>query len=360
MRIIDRYVIRIFLTVLVGAMVAIVAIFIVLNLTDNMEKFIEASAPLKAPLLYYLNFAPYIIVLTLPVGMLLASLSAIGSLVRSNELLALKASGVSSFRPIFALSFLALIIVCLSFLFSENVVPRANEAKKMIWNQYVSKQGRVSYNETINRTLDLGGGTMLFIRSFNSGTNVGEYVTLAQASGNRIRRVIQARSLSYDEAGDRWQFNQAEERIWEAGVERFLTHETLIEDLPELSPTELNPRRRDPEEMAYSDLLDYVRRGEARARNITRARIDLNMKTALPFSIFIIVLFGSSLAAVRRRAGLAVGFTASIGICFIFYFVIRAGQAFGYNGDLPPMLAAWLGNIIFGALSLFFLARARY
>jgi len=360
MRIIDRYVIRIFLTVLFGAMVAIVAIFIVLNLTDNMEKFIEACAPLKAPVLYYLNFSPYIIVLTLPVGMLLASLSAIGSLVKTNELLALKASGVSTYRPILALSFIALIIVGLSFLFSENVVPRANEAKKMIWNQYVNKQGRVSFNETINRTLDLGGGTILFIRSFNSETNTGDWVTLAQTSGNQVRRVVQARSISYEEAEDRWQFNQAEERIWSDGVERFQTHEMLFEDLPQLIPAELNPRRRSPEEMAYGDLLDYVRRGEARSRNITRASVDLNMKTALPFSSFIIVLFGASLAAVRRRTGLAVGFTASIGICFVYYFVIRAGQAFGYNSDLPPLLAAWLGNIIFGTLSLFFLFRARH
>ena len=69
---------------------------------------------------------------------------------------------------------------------------------------------------------------------------------------------------------------------------------------------------------------------------------------------------GAALAAVRRRTGLAVGFTASIGICFVYYFVIRAGQAFGYNGDLSPLFAAWLGNIIFGTLSLFFLARARH
>ncbi len=360
MKTIDRYVIRIFLSVLIGSMAAIVLIFIVLNLTDNMERFIETGAPLKAPVLYYLNFAPYIIVLTLPVGMLLASLSTIGSLVRSNELVALKASGVSAYRPITALSILALVIVGLSFLFSESVVPRANEAKKMVWNKYVSQQGPVSYNETINRTLDLGGGTTLFVRSFNTATNRGDDVTLAQIDGTQVRRLVQARSLQYDETTRTWELGQVEERTWENGIEQFATHDALSEDLPQLSPAELNPRRRSPEEMAYGDLLDYVRRGEARARNITRASVDLHMKIALPFSSFIIVLFGAALAAVRRRAGLAVGFTASIGICFIYYFVIRAGQAFGYNGDLQPLLAAWLGNIIFGALSLFFLARARY
>lgn len=360
MRILERYVIRLFLLVLIAAMVSIVAIFTVIDLTEHMEDFIEASAPLIAPILYYLYYIPAIFVLTLPVGMLLASLTAIGSLVRNNELLALKASGTSTFRPIRSLAVLSIFVVGVSFAVSESLVPVANEAKGMIWNEYVRKEGHISINETINRTLDLGSGKILFVRSFNTEENEGQNVTLWETSGIETLRQLQARSMQYLEERGSWRFDAATERKWYDGREEYREYDSLEEDLPELTPVELSAPREEPEEMAYSELIQYVRRSRIRGRDITRALVDLQWKIALPFANIIIVLFGAALAAVRRRTGLAVGFTASVFVCFVYYFVMEMGRAFGYNGDLPPLLAAWLGNLIFGALSLYFLWRARF
>ncbi len=90
MKIIDRYTTRSFLVVLIGSIVAILAIFVVLDLVENMESFIDEGAPFMAAMLYYVYYSPWIIVLTLPVAMLLASLSTVGSMTRDYELVALK------------------------------------------------------------------------------------------------------------------------------------------------------------------------------------------------------------------------------------------------------------------------------
>ncbi len=359
MKILDRHIARTFLLVLAGSMVAFVAIFIIMNLTEQMDRFIDENVPVRAVLLYYLYFTPFILVLTLPIGMLLASLSTIGGLVRSNELTAIKASGVSIYRPIGTFTVLAIFVTAFSFLVSELIVPRANERMEMVWNRYVTKQGAISRTETVNRTLDLGSGTLLFLRNWDSAAAAGQHATLSSSEGIRIERVIQAERIRHTEAGQ-WRLDNATIREWVDGAETYIHHDRWIADLPGLDPDELSARHRDPEEMGFSDLLEFVRRGRERGRYITRALVDLHMKVALPFANLIIVLFGSALAATRRRTGLAVGFTTSIIICFTYYVVMRTGQAFGYNGDLQPMLAAWAGNLIFGVLSLYFLFRARF
>lgn len=360
MKILDRKTIRQFLIVLLGAIVAFLAIFVIVDLVENLEDFIDQSAPWKAPVLYYLYYAPFIVVLTLPVAMLLASLSTIGQMTRDNELLAMKASGISPYRPIRALAGVALIVAVLAFAVGETVVPKANEKKQMVLNEYVNKRGPVSRNETINRALDLGEGRMLFVKRYNAQQRLGLDITLALSEGVELVRLVQAQRMRYQPERDLWALEDVEERVWREGQESFATHERLVETLPALTPEELAKRRKEPEEMGFAELLDYVERGRARGRDVRRSVVDLHMKVALPFANFIIVLFGASLAAVRRRTGLAVGFTVSILICFVYYGVIRTGQAFGYNGDLSPALGAWIGNIIFGLLSLFFLRRARF
>ncbi|MFO7768298.1 MAG: LptF/LptG family permease [bacterium] len=360
MKTLDRKAVRQFLLVLLGAVIAFLAIFVIVDLVENLEDFIDQDAPWAAPVLYYLYYAPFIVVLTLPVAMLLASLSTIGQMARDNELLAMKASGISPYRPIRALAAVALVITALAFVVGETVVPKANEKKQMVLNEYVNKRGAVSRNENINRALDLGEGRMLFVKRYNDQDRLAMHITLARSEGVEVVRLVQAERMRYQPDLDRWALEEVEERTWSDGEESFTTHARLIESLPALTPEELAKRRKEPEEMGFSELLDYVERGRARGRDVRRSMVDLHMKMALPFANFIIVLFGASLAAVRRRTGLAVGFTVSILICFVYYGVIRTGQAFGYNGDLSPALGAWAGNIIFGVLSLFFLRRARF
>jgi lipopolysaccharide export system permease protein len=360
MKILDRYVSRTFSLVLIGSIVAFISVFVILNLTEHLEDFIDQDAPLIAPVLYYIYFMPYMAILTLPVAMLLASLSTMGGLVRSNELLAMKASGISSFRPIRTVIILSLFVSVAAFVIGETVVPRTNEAKEMIWNRYIKKSGAVSRTSIINRALDLGEGRVLFVQRYNTEEQQALDVTLAETSGIQVTRLLQATRMNFLPEEQLWLFDSATERTWTDGRETFAEHTSLRQDLPHLSPDEMAERRKDPEEMGYAELYNYVSRGLARGRDVTRALVDLNMKVSLPFANFIIVLFGTALAAVRRRTGLAVGFTASIFICFIYYGFMEAGRAFGYNGNLPPVIAAWIGNLTFGIFGLYFLRRARF
>jgi len=87
--------------------------------------------------------------------------------------------------------------------------------------------------------------------------------------------------------------------------------------------------------------------------------VELYLKIAFPLTNTIVVVIGTALALRVRRGGLAVSFGLSVFISFVYYAFIRLGQALGHSGQLPPIVAAWIGNFFFGALALELLRRAR-
>ena len=87
--------------------------------------------------------------------------------------------------------------------------------------------------------------------------------------------------------------------------------------------------------------------------------VELYLKVSFPLTNLIVVLIGTALAIRVRRGGLAISFGLAVFISFVYYAIIRTGQALGHSGTLPPFLAAWLGNIVFGVLGLELLRRAR-
>jgi lipopolysaccharide export system permease protein len=87
--------------------------------------------------------------------------------------------------------------------------------------------------------------------------------------------------------------------------------------------------------------------------------VELYLKISFPFANFIIIILGIPLAANPRRSGGTVGFGLSITISFIYFVILRAGQSFGYNSSLPPLLAATIGNIIFLIIGLLMFIKTR-
>ncbi|UCF64371.1 MAG: LptF/LptG family permease, partial [bacterium] len=85
-KIVDRYIIKKFITILFFNILAFIVIFVVIDLIENLDKFLSFDATLKDVFLYYVFYIPFIIILTLPVSMLLSSLFSLGSMAQHNEI----------------------------------------------------------------------------------------------------------------------------------------------------------------------------------------------------------------------------------------------------------------------------------
>jgi len=142
-------------------------------------------------------------------------------------------------------------------------------------------------------------------------------------------------------------------------VQKFETFQRLVKFDLNVKPELFIRKAKHPDQMNFQELYDYVKSKSKSGVEVSKELVQLHMKIAFPLASFIIVLFGAPIASLPRRSGLAFSFGATLIISFVYYVLLKFGQSLGYNEKLPPFMAAWMGNIVFGVLGLVILFKSR-
>ena len=136
-----------------------------------------------------------------------------------------------------------------------------------------------------------------------------------------------------------------------------------VEDIPgvkklNVKPEQIIKKQLKPDEMNYGEMKDFVDNQLKNGQNADRVLVDFYSKISFPFSSFIVIVFGLSIStSSKKRKGLALQFGISILVSFVYLGFVKISQTFGYNGDLNPLLTAWVANIVFilfGGVNLYF------
>lgn len=357
--ILDRYVLKKFLSVLLFSLLAMVTIFVAVNYVENTDKFIDRKVPNAIILEYYLNFIPHIIALTLPVDVLLASLFAIGGLARFNELTAIKASGVSIYRTLSLVLVAAALLCGCNFWVSEAVVPDANAKKSTIWQEYVDRVSAT--RRAIGRDIRLydPAGMKVMIERFDAKNLAATNISVQENFGIRMKRRIDAREARWDSASASWMFLNGAIRTFEDGTERFESFARHSETALFFTPDDIMKRDKKPDEMNVAELAEFIEKLKRSGARTERWEVDYHLKFSYPLTCLIMVLFGSPIAASRKKSGAGMNIFLTLVICFSYWIVIQMGRYFGYSKSVDPISAAWAGNVLFGMLSVFVFARVR-
>jgi len=382
MRLLDQYVSKKFLLNLLFSLTAFASIFITVDLLEALSEFIDRQTPGMVVASYYFYFLPYVIVLSMPVAMLLAAMFSVGQLSKYNELTAILAAGQSLHRAVLPIFVIGLLISGLMLIFAEKIMPEANQRKAEIKAKYIERMPRhvparlsnLSFQESVTPDSTIPDGEVaanfttpvrrVFIGYYDDANKVAQKVSVQQYHGVFITERIDAVQMRWQEAvagqPGGWRMINGYRRQFEGEQEKVaIKFDTLL--VPELSfsPRTLTKVQKAPEEMSYEELQQFIREVARNGGNPKRWLVDLYLKISFPLANFIIVLFGAPLAAGKVRSGGAVGVATSLVICFLYFGTVKTSQSMGQNGTLEPLLAAWLGNIIFLVAGTFFLVRAR-
>lgn len=348
MNILDRYLIKKFLFVLLFASLAFVAIFIVVDLIEHLDRFLDSKAPVSRTIVYYAYYVPYIVILTLPVNMLLSSLFSLGSMSKYNELVAAMSSGVSLFRIILPLLVLAFFISIVAGLLGETLVPEANRSRIDIYEHEIRNLPRQPLGIVTKVSVQDHDERQVSIDQYNIRTQRATKVNIVWREDNRIVERWDARNMTWDTTRTAWLMKNVTKRRFEGNSEKISRQDTVWLTQTRVSPESLVDLDRKPEEMTYFELKSFIDKINDLGTNPRKWLVDLYSKVAYPFASFIIVLFGAPMASQKRRSGYTVGFALALMISFAYFGFIQSGKALGYSGTLDPILAAWIANIIFG------------
>ncbi len=357
MRILDRHVLREFSGYLALGLGGFVVLFIVVDVFEKIDVFLDHHAPWDLIARFYLFRAPEVIVQVLPVALLLATFLGLGQLNKFGELTAMRASGVSLvriLRPVFVISFAC---VAVSLLLGEWVVPAANRERDHIYEQRIQQLRRDEATERADVTYLGEGGRIYVVRLYLVRQQRMHEVSLQEFRRGELARRVDAAEAHWD--GRQWVFVSGYERSFQRGVERARPFDRL--PMPELAevPADFAKESVQPNEMDYFSLREYIVRLRASGARVANYLVDLHLKLSMPLVNIVVILFGASIATRLRLQSAAVGFGLSVAIAFLFVAIMRTGQALGHNGALPPYVAAWFGDVLFGTIGAFMLADAQ-
>ena len=357
MRLLDRYLIREQLVSLAAGLTFFVAIFIVVDVFEKLDTFLDHKVPVHILAHFYAVSIPSIVVMVLPMAMLLSCLLAVGQIGRHNELTAMQAAGVGLGRIVTPLYALALLVCILVFATNETLMPGLNALKNKIYRGRIQEQNLEGAVVRTNLAYLGAQGRTFLIRSYNIADRSMREVVIQEIKEHTLSGRIDAATARWE--GDKWVFRDGYTRRFDReGEHAAHFNELTIPGLPE-RPEDFAKAEEDPKSLSYWELERYIVRLRQSGSRVQSYLVELYLKVSFPLTNLIVVLIGTSLAVRVRRGGLAISFGLAVFVSFVYYAVIRTGQALGHSGTLPPLLGAWLGNILFGGLGLVFLRRAR-
>ena len=364
-RILYSYITREFLVIFAAALGGFLLVCLIGDAAERLSKFIDSQAPVKLILLYYMFQVPFYLIYILPASSLIATLFTLGRMNRHHELTAMRSSGVSLGRIFMPLLVVMLFVSAAAFLIDETVVPAANIRKTEIYDYRI--RGRTKPSLDVRSNLDYLGEdgrrwrAASFLRRTSSLREV-EFLKLADQSEHpRIAYRIDAPLANWS-ADSGWCFIDGTLRLFDHerhASEWVVNFDRLyLKDAVEV-PEDFTFEVKQAQQMNLRELSVAIQRKVRNGVRVTRDRVELWLKTSMPVTSFIIVVFGAPLAVSRRRLGPGIGTALGLLVYMVFMGSFYITRSLGYNDVIHPVAAAWSSNIIFGIAGIVFFLRVR-
>ncbi|MBX2956393.1 MAG: LptF/LptG family permease [Cyclobacteriaceae bacterium] len=359
MKLIDRYIVKQFLTTFIFVVLMLLAVITVIDLTEKTDKYAKAGLNWWQILGYYADFLPWIAGLVTPITVFIAAVYVTARLAGRTEIIAILSSGVSFRRLLVPYFAGALLIASISFWLNGWVIPNSNKTRLAFEIAYLNKNSNPNLR---NIHLQISPNTFIYIQSYNSSTDKGYQFTLERFENNKLIEKLTASRIEWDTAKSKWTLRDWKlkriELVFEKGkadsVGDKITSGLALDTTLVIHPKEFKNDYRKFDGLTISELKDYIKtlrfRGSA---GIETYEVELFTRYASPVSIFILTFMAVIVSSRKSRGGtgyqIAIGFVLSF--IFIMFFILF--RSFAESGALPPMISVWIPSLIFGTLSIF-------
>ncbi len=357
--ILDRYVLRKYLFIFALIFAGLVSVSIIVTFFERIDNVYAHDKPLSLFFQYIWARVPEFAFFILPVTALTTTLLALGILTKFNEVTAMKACGISLYRIIFPIIFMALVTSLFAFYLQERIMPRANNRAEEIWNRINDYPSR-SYSY-LNRHWVLGRekDRIYHYDFFDPGRSAFSRLSVFDidlASWSLAGRTYAEKAVL---AGETLRLTDGWSRRFSGDLaEGFQTSGEA--EMPGVERKDYFLKEwKEPSQMTYAELRAYTADVAVMGFDTTRLRVDLHGKIAFPFVCLVMTLLGVPFAFSMGRRGALVGIGLSVIIAMVYWGAIGVFRSLGYVDYLAPFLAAWTPNLVFGLAGIYLLFRLR-
>ena len=349
----DLYIIRKFLGTYFFAILLILAIIVMFDVNEKMDKFLQA--PLKATIFdYYVNYLPYMANQFSPLFTFIAVIFFTSKLAGNSEIIAILSSGVSFRRLLVPYMVSALVIAVFTFTLDAFIIPPANVKRIDYQNKYIKNK---AVDSGSNIQLQVVPGEIAYMSRFDNRSKTAYNFSLEKFDGKVLRSRLTASSAVYDTLY-RWTVRDYMIRDFK-GMKEEIRQGGRLDTVVPIEPRDFLIAQNDHEKMTTPDLYNYINRQKMRGvANIKGFEIELHRRFAMTAAAFILTLIGMSLSSKKVKGGMGINIGIGLVLSFSYILFSTVTSTFAISGYTTPFIAMWIPNVVYLIIGIFLYRRA--
>jgi LPS export ABC transporter permease LptF len=361
MKILRSYILKEFFGPFFVSLAALTLVMLLGNLVRLADLIINKGVDIFSVSKLFIFLMPALLTYTLPLAVLVAVLLCIGRLSSDNEIIAMRASGVSVLRLIIIpLLTVGLILSLILFIFNDQIIPYAHFASRRTLGSIGIKNPAAAFEAgTFINAFDkyiifvyrIEGNKLYQVRIYEPQPDNKPCRTIVAKEGEFVslpeKRMVKLKLI--DGTSDEPDLNNPG-RFYKLNFQALFLNLSLAE-------TDKDEIRKKPKDMTFEEIKQKIKKFKASGIEIFPLLTDLHKRFALAFSVIIFILLGCGLAMLTRRREKSINFSIAFVVAVIYYLLLLGANALSLQGYLSPTLAMWLPNIILGAAALLLIVK---
>ncbi len=351
MKILDKFLIKRFLLTYFFVTLMIVLVILVIDFVEKSDDFIQNNATMKDIIFtYYANLAPYWANYVSPLMIFISTVFFTARLASHTEIIAILSCGVSYLRLMRPYFIGAMLIGILTFGLIGWVIPKANKTRIAFENKFIKENYSFSQRDL---HLCVAPNVYIYMGSYNNESNIGYDVTLEKIAKNRLLEKLQAERLEWNDTIKKWSIKSYMIRKLGVVKDEIKTGSSL-DSLINMTPRDFENDNAQYETFTLPQLKERITLLESRgSEGVEKYKIEWYQRFANPFAVVILSIIGLIISSRKARGGIGVQIALGFLLAFTYMMFFILSKGIAESGDISPLLAVWLPNIIFTIIGFF-------
>ncbi len=350
MKKLDWYILKKFLTTFFFAIFLFTIIAVVVDVSEKTDDFVKSRLGVSRIITdYYLGFVPHIIALLFPLFVFIAVIFFTSKMAGKSEIIAILASGTSYSRWLRPYWMGGIILAVMLWFANQYVVPKANQIRGTFEAKYID--GNSTYDALLMRNNNIyqrvDSFTYAGILSYDTMSKRGGPVFLYRIVNNAVVENMRAESISWDTAVKKWRMDGLLDRKLQPLNEQVTLEASKVMRF-EFTPNDLNQDKYTKDKLTSPQLDRFIKLQELRgSEGLNELKVERYRRDATCMTVLLLTLIGGVVAGRKVRGGSGVHLAVGFVIAALFIIADRFSTIFSTKGNLPPIIAAWIPNMIF-------------
>ncbi len=355
-KIIDWYIIKKYLGTFIFTLAIFTVIIVIFDVSEKLDDFLRHKAPVSEIIFsYYAGFIPFYLNFLSPLINFIAVIFFTAKMADQTEIVPILSGGVSFRRFLWPYFIASTVIFLVTLIFNLFIIPETNELKVDFENVYINPK---SDNSKLYTHMQIDKNTYVYIENFDNTQKIGYKLTLEKFNGFDLKEKLVADKISWDSVKSKWAIENYSIRTIDG------LKETMSSGLRKDTTLDMRPKDFEIYDNIYQamNMRELNERIDKEATRGTGVMVDLQLEKykrfVYPLSAYVLTLMGVSLSSRKVRGGIGLPLGIGIFLSFAYILFIQFSTMFASKGGLPPLIAVFIPNIIFGILGVYLLAKA--